>query len=102
MSTNLQDAVNNARLCHKNEMKIYKDCEAALEEASRRLAGPVEFELLKRRWREQNRIVFDSYARLLDAMAEDSEKRITTKETETNANVDESRACPDGSRQRTA
>jgi len=102
MSTNLQDAVNDARLCHKNEMKIYKDCEAALQEASRRSAGPVEFELLKRRWREQNRIVFDSYARLLDAMADEAEKRITTKETETTANVDESGACPDGPRQRTA
>ena len=88
MATNLQDAVNDARLCHKNEMKIYKDCEAALEEASRRSAGPVEFELLKRRWREQNRIVFDSYARLLDAMADEAEKRITTKETEPTANVE--------------
>ncbi len=90
-TTNLQDAINNARLCHKNELKIYKDCEAALEEASRRSAGPVEFEILNRRWREQNRAVLDSYARLLDAMAdqaEESEKRIATKQAEPAANVE--------------
>ena len=91
MSTNLQDAINIARLCHKNEMKIYKNCEAALEEASRRSAGAVEFELLESRRREQNRVVLNSYARLLEAMAdqaEESEKRIDTKGTEPVANVD--------------
>jgi hypothetical protein len=90
-TTNLQDAVNNARLSHKNEMKIYKDCEAALEDADRRSAGPVEFELLKLRWREQNRIVLNSYARLLEAMAdqaEEFEKRMATKQSEPTANVD--------------
>lgn len=91
MATNLQDAVNNARLSHKNEMKIYKDCEAALQEADRRSAGPVEFELLKLRWREQNRVVLDSYARLLDAMADQAEyfeKRMATNQAEPTANVE--------------
>jgi len=91
MSTNLQDAVNNARLCHKNEMKIYKECEAALEEASRRSAGAAEFDILQHRRREQNRVVLNSYARLLDAMAdqiEESEKRMATNQAEPTANVE--------------
>jgi len=91
MSTNLQDAVNNARLCHKNEIKIYKDCEAAVEEASRRSAGAAEFDILEGRRREQNRVVLNSYGRLLDAMADqadESEKRMAINQAEITANVE--------------